>query len=147
MRRHAQPFVFLAILALAACVNETSIPEATSFEAPSAETPPAARPVRVTEFDGRYAGPITLNPDRTRECPRGPAQDRQITVRQGRATLLLNPQTRQTQTGAVGEEGSVRMIDALDRTIATTGQFSDGIFLGEYRNGLCSYSMRMTKRN
>ena len=144
--RHC-PAAFLGLLALAGCTNESAIPDATSFRNSGTAGPAASPPARVTSFDGRYTGVITLNPDRTRECPRAPVQEREIAVRQGRATLLLNPQTRQTQSGVVGAEGSLRMVDSLDRTIATTGQFADGIFLGEYRNGLCSYALRMTKRD
>ncbi|MDB5372872.1 MAG: hypothetical protein JWP04_1514 [Belnapia sp.] len=141
-------FGLLGSLPLAGCVNETAIPEATSHQqsrGPShvADPPPA----RVVAFDGLWVGTITLNPDRTRECPRVSSQDRRITVTQGRATFVLNPETRQTQTGPVAAEGSVRLVDALDRTIATTGLFSDGTFLGEYRNGLCTYAVRMTKRS
>ena len=136
------------LLALLGCANESAIPEAgiagsggTSRSASASRPPP-----RVVAFDGRWMGTITLNPDRTRECPRAPSQEREITVTQGRATLVLNPETRQTQTGLVAAEGSVRLVDSLDRTIATTGLFADGVFLGEYRNGLCSYTVRMTKR-
>jgi hypothetical protein len=136
----------LLALALAACADETSIPEAGSQAstrlAASASTHPAAP---VTEFDGRYPGEVTLNPDRTRACPSSIAGPREITVRQGRARLMINPQTRQTLTGVVGADGSVRMADSLDRTIATSGIFTAGGFLGEFRSGLCSYAVQMRK--
>lgn len=142
--------LFLALLApciLAACVNETAIPEATDSSAsrPAALHSQASAP--VTAFDGQYTGKLTLNPDRTRACPPAPAGERSITIRQGRATLLLNPETRQVLSGTVGTAGDVRMSDSLDRTIATTGVFSDGRFVGEYRNGLCTYAVSMTKRD
>ena len=146
--RHAPAVLALGLFALLGCTNETAIPEASiagsggTTRAASASPPPA----RVVAFDGRWIGTIVLNPDRTRECPRAPSQEREITVTQGRATFVLNPQTRQTQTGLVAAEGSIRLADSLDRTIATTGLFADGVFLGEYRNGLCTYAVRMTKR-
>lgn len=142
--RHA--ILAVALLTLAACANETSLPEATSRQAgaPRAAAPP---PARVVAFDGLWVGTITLNPDRTRECPQVAAQERRITVTQGRATFVLNPELRQTQTGVVAAEGTIRLVDALDRAIATTGVFADGTFRGEYRNGLCTYAVRMTKRS
>ncbi|GGC56900.1 hypothetical protein GCM10011504_39060 [Siccirubricoccus deserti] len=136
----------LLLLALGACANETSIPQATDAPTPrNASAPPPAGP--VTEYDGRYAGTVSLNPDRTRTCPAGPAGQRELVVRQGRASLLLNPQTRQTLTGTVGAEGSVRMADSLDRNIATSGVFSPQGFLGEHRYGLCTYAVQMPKRS
>jgi hypothetical protein len=104
-------------------------------------TPAASGP--VTTFDGRYRGAITLNPDRTRRCPDG-APDTEMTVRGGRATLVVNPATRQTLTGTVGADGTVRLTDALlDRSISTTGVFSTQGFVGEYRNGLCTYVVNL----
>ena len=138
----------LIFLALGACANETSIPLATDTPSTRAAgaAAPAASSAPVTEFDGRYGGTVSLNPDRTRACPAGPTGQREIIVRQGRATLLLNPQTRQTLTGTVGVEGSVRMADSLDRNIATSGIFSPQGFLGEHRYGLCTYAVQMPKR-
>ena len=133
---------------LAACADGAPPPAAT---APAARAAPAAAAVPaapVTRFDGRYAGPLALLPDRTRRCPEAPNIERELTVRNGRASLALNPQVQQVLNGTVGADGSVRMADSLDRTIATSGVFDGyGGFLGEHRNGLCSYSVRMTKRN
>lgn len=140
----------LALLApclLAACTNETTIPEATDAAATRTATAAASPPsAPVTAFDGTYAGRITLNPDRTRACPPTPPDDRTITVRQGRATFLIEPSVRHVLTGAVGASGDVRMADSLDRSIATTGIFADGRFQGEHRNGLCRYTVVMNKR-
>lgn len=145
---HAPAVLALGLLALLGCTNESAIPEAGTAASGGASRTTASRPPpRVVAFDGRWIGTVTLNPDRTRECPRASTQEREITVTQGRATFLLNPETRQTQTGLVAAEGSVRLADSLDRAIATTGLFADGIFLGEYRNGLCTYTVRMTKRS
>ena len=133
---------------LAACTNETTIPLAG--DSPGARSAPArsAAPApAVTTFDGRYVGTLTLNPDRTRTCPPAPTQDRDIVVRQGRGTLTLNPQTRQLLTGTVGADGDIRMADSLDRTIATSGMFTADRFLGEHRNGPCTYAVRMSKRD
>lgn len=138
----------LAAAGLAACANETSIPQAadTARARPAGQVA-AAPAAPVTAFDGRYAGSFTLNPDRTRACPPAPVGEREITVRQGRASLLLNPQARQVLSGTVGASGDVRMADSLDRTIATTGLFAEGRFRGEHRNGLCTYAVAMTRRD
>lgn len=139
----------LGLLSLLGCANETTIPEPAASRAGAADAPrpQAAARQPVLAFDGQWAGTIALNPDRTRECPRPPTQERQITVTRGRATFVLNPTTRQTQSGIVAQEGGIRMVNSLDRSIATTGVFADGVFIGEYRNGLCSYAVRMTKRS
>ncbi len=139
----ARILALLAASSLAACTNEAAMPRAAEASA----APPAGAAAPVTAFDGRYAGSFALNPDRTRACPPAPAGEREITVRQGRASLLLNPQTQQVLNGTVGASGDVRMSDTLDRTIATSGLFADGRFMGEHRNGRCSYAVTMTKRN
>jgi hypothetical protein len=59
---------------------------------------------------------------------------------------MFNPQVQQVLTGTVGADGSVRMADSLDRNIATSGIFTAENFRGEHRNGLCAYSVQMTKR-
>ncbi len=136
------PALLAAAVLLSACANNDP-PAAAASRAPS--TAAAAAP--VTRFDGRYAGVLALQPDRTRRCPEAPNIERELTVRNGRASLMLNPQVQQALTGTVGADGSVRMADSLDRTIATSGVFDgNGGFLGEHRNGLCGYSVRMTKR-
>ncbi|TCZ63293.1 hypothetical protein [Roseicella aquatilis] len=140
----------LAPCLLAACVNETVIPEATNAAAPrrtvasAAPTPP---PAPVTEFDGQYAGRITLNPDRSRACPAAPASDLTITVKQGRGSFLIDPANQRVLVGTVGSSGDVRMADALDRTIATTGIFDRGRFIGEHKVGRCTYAVSMSKRD
>ncbi|WP_431272753.1 hypothetical protein [Dankookia sp. P2] len=142
--------LLLALLApclLAACANETTIPEATDTAASRAAAATASKPAApVTTFDGTYAGRMTLNPDRTRACPPSPLEERSITVRQGRASFLIEPSVRHVLTGAVGPSGDVRMADSLDRTIATTGIFANERFQGEHRNGLCNYTVLMNKR-
>jgi len=140
-----RPAMLLPCLLLLACANETAIPEATAPR-PASAAVPSAPPRPVTAHDGRYLGPVSLNPDRTRECPRPPAVDREISVVQGRATFRLDPDRGVVQSGTIGPEGSIRMADPVDRTIATTGVFADGIFLGTYRNGFCSYAIRAVKR-
>jgi hypothetical protein len=134
---------------LAACAGESPpIAAATAQGATrtAATTTTAAAAAPVTRFDGRYAGPLALQPDRTRRCPEAPAVERELTVRNGRASLMFNPQVRQVLNGTVREDGSVRMADSLDRNIATSGVFDENGFTGEHRSGLCSYSVRMTKR-
>ena len=142
--------LLLALLApclLAAFTNETTIPEATDTAAAKSAAATASPPsAPVTAFDGTYVGRITLNPDRTRACPPTPQEERSITVRQGRATFLIEPAVRHVLSGAVGASGDVRMADSLDRTIATTGIFANNRFQGEHRNGLCTYTVLMNKR-
>ncbi len=134
-----------AALLAAACANE---PPPAAATAPARATPAAAPAGPVTRFDGRYAGPLALLPDRTRRCPEAPNVEREMTVWNGRASLVLNPQVQQVLTGTVGADGSVRVADSLDRTIATSGAFDgSGSFQGEHRSGLCAYSVRMTKRD
>ena len=135
--------LLLAAALLAACSNGPPPSSAAQPRAPAAAAAPAGP---VTGFDGYYAGPLALLPDRTRRCPEAPAIERTITVRNGRAALALNPQVQQQLTGTVGADGSARMADSLDRTIATSGVFSEIGFRGEHRNGLCAYSVQMTKR-
>lgn len=146
----------LAPCLLAACVNETTIPEATDTSGPRRSStatatgattgaPVPAAPA-VTAFDGRYAGKFTLNPDRSRACPPAPAEDLVITVRQGNASLLIDPANQHVLVGRVGTAGDVRMSDLLDRSIATSGLFDNGRFVGEHHIGRCSYAVSMTKR-
>ena len=142
-RRHLS--ILPALLAAAACAGEA--PPPAPRPAASAAPRPAEASGPVTRFDGRYVGTLALQPDRTRRCPEAPAIERELTVRNGRASLMLNPQVQQALTGTVGENGSVRMADSLDRNIATSGVFDgNGGFQGEHRNGLCGYSVRMAKR-
>jgi outer membrane lipoprotein-sorting protein len=136
----------VAAALLAACAGEEQRPASAMPRAATRATPAAAA-APVTRFDGYYTGPLALLPDRTRRCLEAPNIEREITVRNGRASLMYNPQVQQVLTGTVGEDGSVRMADSLDRTIATSGVFDADGFVGEHRSGLCTYSVRMTKRN
>lgn len=137
-----RPAALLPLILLFGC-GEDPPPETAVRSRPAAAVSAPAGP--VTTFDGRYTGTVVLNPDRSGECPRLPAQPREVVVEAGRATFRLNPEVGQVQAGAVSADGAVRMTDPLDRTIATTGQFVDGTFVGTYRNNRCSYSLRMRK--
>lgn len=143
-RRAAMPLLLTALLALAACDTPAPPPPPVSGGRAAAAAPPArpAGAAPVTAFDGRYAGTMTLNPDRTRRCPQG-AESVEMTVREGRASLVVNPTTRQTLTGTVGADGTVRLVDNVDRSIVTSGFFSPQGFTGEHRNGLCSYALHL----
>ena len=144
MTRVFAPCAAAVAALLAACAGDPP-PAAQRTASPAAAAAAPAGP--VTRFDGRYVGVLALLPDRTRRCPEAPNIERELTVRNGRASLMLNPQVQQALTGAVDETGSVRMADSLDRTIATSGVFDgSGGFQGEHRNGLCGYSVRMNKR-
>lgn len=140
MTRGSRRLVACAALLLSSCADSPAPERAEARPRPAVASAP------VTRFDGRYAGPLTLLPDRTRRCPEAPLIEREITVRNGRASLMFNPQVQQVLTGTVGADGSARIADSLDRTIATSGVFDGNGFLGEHRNGLCAYSVRMTKR-
>jgi len=150
MRSAGTSLPLAVLLTLAACAEAPPAPPppaTANTGTPAASPPPRAPAGPVTEFDGRYAGKMELNPDRTRTCPPAPPEEREIVVQNGRATFMLNPRVQQTQTGTVGRDGSVRMTGMIDRTIATSGVFTRTGFLGEYRNGLCSYAVNMTKRH
>lgn len=142
-RRHLS--ILLAPLAAAACAGEQAAPPAPRA-APAASSRLAQASGPVTKFDGRYVGTLALQPDRTRRCPEPANIERELLVSNGRARFNFNPQVQQVLTGTVGQDGSVRMADSLDRTIATSGVLNEQGFRGEHRNGLCSYSVQMTKR-
>jgi len=126
---------------LAGCAAEPPLPPTQGGTAPA-----TIRQAAPTRFDGRYTGPLVLNPDRTRSCPKLDAQERVLTVQGGRGTLEIEPATRQILSGFVDSQGALRLADRIDRTIATEGIFTDSTFLGEHRNGLCSYAVRLRKR-
>ena len=136
----------LALLALGACADDTPQPTVSGGRSTATASASAARGASgpVTTFDGRYSGTMTLNPDRTRRCPEGPPQA-ELTIREGRAAFVINPTTRQTLTGTIGQDGAVRMVDNVDRTIMTTGIASAQGFTGQHRNGLCSYAVSLQK--
>lgn len=130
------------LLCLAACAGTPAdAPAATSARARAAPALPVER------FDGRYAGTMTLSPDRTRACPAAANEEREITVRNGRAVFLINPRSQQRLTGTIGPDGSVRMADSIDRNIATSGLFTAAGFRGEHRTGLCTYAVQMTRQS
>lgn len=141
-RTHAASALSILLL-LGGCETPTE-PRPAAAGAPRAAATPA---LPVDRFDGRYAGTVTLLPDRTRVCPESPAVEREMTVRNGRAVLALNPQNQQTLSGTIAPEGSVRMADSIDRNIATSGLFTATGFRGEHRTGLCTYAVQMTRRS
>jgi hypothetical protein len=134
------------LAALGGCSDDRAPPPATTSTSTAATAqaePPRAAP--VTAFDGRYTGTMTLNPDRTRRCPEASSATREATVAQGRARFTVNPAIREVLTGTLDADGSARMASNIDRSIATTGVFTSEAFLGEHRNGLCSYSVNLKK--
>lgn len=148
--RRAIPGLVLLLLG-AACAGEPPPPplSATTTTLRGAAAPAAGTPAPesgpVTRYDGRYVGTMTLNPDRTRRCQPAPPGEMSITVRQGRGTFQVDPTTRQTLSGSVGRDGQARFSDIVDRTIATSGVFTTEGFIGEHRNGLCSYAVNMRR--
>lgn len=133
------------LLTLVACAEEPPAP-AISGGRISGSSASAARTGSgpVTTFDGTYQGTATLNPDRSRRCP-DPPPSLEATVRQGRASLVVNPVTRQTLSGTVGADGDVRMVDVVDRTVMTSGIFNATSFTGRHQAGICSYAISLKK--
>lgn len=135
------------LLLLGACGAPAEPPPTAASAARAPQGAPLAPTLPADRFDGRYAGTVTLLPDRTRVCPEPTAEERELIVRDGRAVLMLNPQNRQTLTGTIAPEGSVRMADSIDRNIATSGLFTATGFRGEHRTGPCAYAVQMSKRS
>jgi hypothetical protein len=145
---HVARLSSLVVLLAAACAADPPPPPprvTTARAAPAAASgePLPSRPINA--FDGRYAGTMTLNPDRTRRCrvPEGSAFE--MVVRGGRGSFLVNPTTRQVLSGTVEREGSLRLVDAVDRTIATSGVFTADGFIGDHRDGLCTYAVNLRR--
>jgi hypothetical protein len=135
----------LALFGLVILPGCTDAPDPPAISGGRVTATSAARDTGpVTTFDGSYQGTATLNPDRSRRCPE-PPPSLEATVRQGRASLVLNPATRQTLRGTVGADGSVRMVDVVDRAIMTSGIFTADTFLGTHRSGVCSYAVSLRK--
>ena len=133
------------LLALAACADEPSAPPVSGGRTsgtPATTARTGTGP--VTTFDGTYQGTATLNPDRSRRCP-DPPPTLEATVRQGRASLVINPVTRQTLSGTVGADGDVRMVDVVDRNVMTSGIFSAQGFMGQHRAGVCTYAITLKR--
>lgn len=147
MPRHAAHCLLPLLLALGACAPEEPLaPLPSGGRLATAEPARGAGPGPVTSFDGRYTGPVTLNPDRTRLCRPAPTGEVELVVTQGRARFLFDPALRQTLSGTVGRDGSIRMADIVDNSIATAGVFTDHSFIGEHRNGRCSYAVTLRKQ-
>ena len=134
-------------LGLAAC-DSAPEPSAARPATQAATTIAPAEPQGpVTRFDGRYVGKLTLSPDRTLTCPKNEGNNRVLTVRQGRASLLVVPESRLTLHGNVRPDGSLAVHDMVDRSITVTGSFDERRFDGLYRNGVCRYSVQLTRRD
>lgn len=146
MPRHAAACLLPILLAaLGACAAEEPLaPLPSGGRLATAEPARGAGP--VTGFDGRYTGSVTLNPDRSRVCRPAPTGEVELVVAQGRARFLFDPALRQTLSGTVGRDGSIRMADIVDNSIATSGVFTDHSFIGEHRNGRCSYAVTLRRQ-
>jgi len=139
--------VLLPLLLLAgACAEEPPLAPLPSGGRLATAAPARQAAGPVTEFDGLYRGSVTLNPDRSRICRPAPTGEVEATVTQGRARFVVDPALNQTLTGVVGRDGSVRMTDIVDSSIATSGLFTDQAFLGEHRNGRCSYAVNLRRQ-
>jgi hypothetical protein len=137
----------LALLAFAACSSSPGVNVVNNNMGPrAAADAAAAAPSRsntpVTKFDGEWALSFTANPSRAQQCPSAPSREVPLTVEQGRATLQMG----KTYTGLVNEGGEARIADRMDRTIAILGSFQGERFVGEFRNGTCSYAVAGKKR-
>lgn len=149
--RRAGPFARgllpLLLAALGACAAEEPLaPLPSGGRLATAEPARGAGTGPVTSFDGRYTGTVSLNPDRSRVCRPAPTGEVELVVTQGRARFLFDPALRQTLSGTVGRDGSIRMSDIVDSSIATSGVFTENAFIGEHRNGRCSYAVTLRRQ-
>ena len=113
-----------------------SLPDTVTVATPKRSAAP------VTRFDGDWGLNFTSNPSRAQQCPPPPTREVILAVNQGRAELQMG----KTYTGMVNEGGEVRIADRLDRSIAILGSFQGERFVGEFRNGTCSYAVSGRKR-
>jgi hypothetical protein len=144
MTPHRLALAAMALLGaglLAGCDDVPPPPSTTRAAVPAGPAGPVSR------FDGTYAGRSTLEPDRTRACRQAPRSEVVMQVRDGRGSVVIDPELRQTLTGSVSADGTARLIDRIDRTVVTTGQIANGAFSGYHQNGPCRYSLRLDKRN
>jgi hypothetical protein len=150
-KRAILPLCLLAPLALLACSGKPSVnivnnnmagqppaAAAAAAAAPAAST--AAGP--VTTFDGEWGLRFTSNPSTAKQCPPPPSRDVVLAVDQGRAQLNMG----KTYSGPVNAGGEVRIADRMDRSIAILGAFQGENFVGQFRNGTCSYAVAGRKR-
>ena len=143
------PLCLLAPLALLACSGKPSVnivnnnmagqPAAAAAAATAAATPAAAP---VTTFDGEWGLRFTTNPSMAKQCPPPPSRDVILAVDQGRAQLSMG----KSYSGLVNAGGEVRIADRMDRSIAILGAFRGENFVGQFRNGNCSYAVAGRKR-
>jgi hypothetical protein len=139
------PLCILVTLAVPGCsskpgVNIINNNVGDQTAAASAAASPAAGP--VTTFDGEWGLRFTTTPSAARQCPPAPSRDVIMAVEQGRAQLNMG----KTYSGSVNTGGEVRVADRMDRSIAIIGAFRGENFVGDFRNGNCSYAVAGRKR-
>jgi hypothetical protein len=111
-----------------------------------AAAPPASTPSGpVTRFDGRYTGPVAADPGLPTFCPVPSPSPVTLVITQGRGQIVINPTLRLTLYGVFGRDGSARLSDRIDRSIAATGQIENNVFVGFFRTGRCTHGLRLTK--
>jgi hypothetical protein len=146
-KRATLPLSLLAPLALLACSGKPSVNIVNNNMAgqpPAAAAAPAATTAAgpVTTFDGEWGLRFTSNPSTAKQCPPPPSRDVVLAVDQGQAQLNMG----KTYSGPVNAGGEVRIADRMDRSIAILGAFQGENFVGQFRNGTCSYAVAGRKR-
>jgi hypothetical protein len=139
--------LFIAGLALlAACADDPAPRQAPSASASAPQaSAPAQRMGPVTQFDGRYAGPITPVTGAF-TCTDRLSGERTMTVTQGRVSMDMAPRRGSPLRGSVQEDGTLRAADMIDRSNAVEGQIVDQEFVGTWHNGRCNYQVTMHKQ-
>jgi len=134
----------LAALALIGCSSKPSV-NVINNNLGDQTTPAAAASATaaaVTTFDGEWGIRFATNPSTAKQCPPAPSRDVVMNVDQGRAQLSMG----KLYSGAVNPGGEARIADRMDRSIAIIGAFRGETFVGEFRNGNCSYAVNGRKR-
>ena len=142
MTHHATLTAALGLtLALAACNSEPVRPQTTASGAPVLQGAPA---VRVTKYDGTYAGSISPTSG-AYSCPNAVRGNRSMTINYGRALLDMNPGRSSPLQGLVQEDGSLRATDQIDRANSVTGTTTGEQFVGTWIQGRCAYTLNFRR--
>jgi hypothetical protein len=129
-------------LALGACSSDDrpTAPGQTSG-APVTQGAPI---VRVTKYDGTYAGSVTPTSG-AYSCPNAVRGNRSMSINYGRALLDMNPGRSSPLQGLVQEDGSLRATDQIDRFISVTGTTNGEQFAGTWIQGRCAYTLNFRR--
>lgn len=129
---------------LAACAETPAAPPVRPAPVAGAAAPAAT--AAVARFDGRYAGFADQTMSRSSIC--GPQRiTRTLTVTGGQARYVVDEPRNIVATGAVGEDGSVRLVSDAGGNNSVSGRIENGVFTGEYRSTTCGRSLSLRKRD